>query len=84
MARKQKEPRFQLVVADWKETDELIKQLQDALAKFGLKLQEWDAGDDNTTLTVARRRLNQKQMAKELSDLYEFDFSNVREIKEDA
>lgn len=58
---------FTVVLADWKDTEELIDQLREALKMNGVILQQWDVGTDDWVLTVARRRVTAAEMVTEMS-----------------
>lgn len=57
---------FDLIMADWKDTDELLEQLRKTLQKHGLLLQSWDTGSDMITLTVAKQQVSAERISNAL------------------
>lgn len=50
-----------VVVADWKDTRSLVEGIAAAVKPYGVTLQQWDAGSDDTIVSVAERRLGARQ-----------------------
>jgi ubiquinone/menaquinone biosynthesis C-methylase UbiE len=59
------------VVADWKDTEHLLKELQRVLKLHGIVLQSWDMQTDDIVVTVARRKLTPVVVAREFNALME-------------
>lgn len=70
-------PQFNLVIADWKDTKALVKRLAEALEPYGIRLQSWDLGTDDTVLTISKKMVTRQAVADELEGPVE----SVEEMK---
>lgn len=61
-----KKKREELVCADWKDSDELLSNLKDALKKFGLEMYDSPAaeGSDLISFWIANYKMSERELAK--------------------
>ncbi len=62
-----------VAIADWKDTDGLVAALRRELKPFGVVLQSWDIGTDDTVLTVSKRRIPKSNATRVLNEAMESD-----------
>ena len=76
------EAEFDLIIADWKDTEALLVGIKGALKRRGLVLQAWDIGTDDTVVTIDVRKAAARAVSVELNmgeELQSGDFVAVEQ-----